>query len=331
MPTHPPVPCWHCPHQHCSGACSSCPVASQAPEPPEWKTLFVSSQGRVNGEKRSLSWKGWFTFLKKMPALRRAAGFWLQTEPKGFENELGDLGCWHFTEPGLGPGLQIRSSGSPARSCKMEIGGWGEAVVSPSHEKGKLVSSKPLLCCADAPKIPCVYPGEEQHGDLAAPGLWMKHRTPFRATGLHRGGSGMLHGSPLLEDNQSSTGWGTPALSLPISSLAAGRAGVSPRGNPLIKAYKTGDNLGSFLQHWRPCAPLSFLRMLLWRVTPLAPLTTFDGQCYRIRISSLVQGCKRAGASNTDTSATRQVLALPTSWKDFYLLFHSLTAPKVHC
>lgn len=106
-------------------------LSKQRPQPPQareparlnGKLYLQPAKGERPERKEALSRKGWFTFLKKMPALRRAAGFWLRTELKGFENELRDFGCWHFPEPGLGPGLQIQSSGSPARSCKLEI--WG--------------------------------------------------------------------------------------------------------------------------------------------------------------------------------------------------------------
>lgn len=132
VPTQPPVPSWHsgrrtptlwCVQLLPGGFPSSIPPQAREPARLNGKLYLQPAKGERPERKEALSWKGWFTFLKKMPALRRAAGFWLRTELKGFENELRELGCWHFTEPGLGPGLQIQSSSSPARSCKLEI--WG--------------------------------------------------------------------------------------------------------------------------------------------------------------------------------------------------------------
>lgn len=71
-----------------------------------------------------------------MPVPQRATGFWLQMEPKGLENDLRDLGCWHLTEPSLGPGLLIQSSGSGELPQTGNLG--VKAVISPSHEKDKI-------------------------------------------------------------------------------------------------------------------------------------------------------------------------------------------------
>lgn len=103
---------------------------------------YICKQPRER--KGALSWKDWFTFLKKMPAPQRAAGFWLWMELKGFENDLGDSGCWHLTEPSLGPGLVIQSAGSGELPQTENLG--VKAVISSSHEKDKLGKNKLLLC-----------------------------------------------------------------------------------------------------------------------------------------------------------------------------------------
>lgn len=58
-----------------------------------------------------------------MPVPQRAAGFWLWMELKGFESDLGDLGCWHLTEASLGPGLVIQSGGSGELPKAGNLGG----------------------------------------------------------------------------------------------------------------------------------------------------------------------------------------------------------------
>lgn len=85
------------------------------------ETVAVIGLGRLE-RKGAPFGEGCFAFPKKMPALRRAAGFWLQTEPKGFENSFEDLGWWCLTAPGLGPALQTQSSCSPgAGNLGLEI------------------------------------------------------------------------------------------------------------------------------------------------------------------------------------------------------------------
>lgn len=94
------------------GFSSSVPPTVQEPAQLKGKLYLRAAKGEQRERKGALSWKDWFTFLKKMPVPQRAAGFWLWMELKGFENDLGDLGCWHLTEPSLQPGLVIQGSGS---------------------------------------------------------------------------------------------------------------------------------------------------------------------------------------------------------------------------
>lgn len=109
----------------------------------EWEIIFASSQGRAKGEKRSAVLEGLVYISKENASASGATGFWLRTEPKGLENDLGDLGCWHLTEPSLGPGLLIQSGGSAELPQDGNLG--VKAVISPSHEKDKLGRNKLLL------------------------------------------------------------------------------------------------------------------------------------------------------------------------------------------
>lgn len=141
---------------------------------------------------------------------------------------------------------------------------------------------------------------------------------------------------------------GSP-LSLHISLPAAGRARVSPRGNPLIRApYKTGDNSGSFLggAGWlrAPLGRRNFPRMPAaagMGSPPSAPWLSRTAGGTRPGFppfwpprrtnnpTSFTRGSKRAGASSADIWFCKWLSR--ASWKGFDPFLVGLRAPKVHC
>lgn len=257
------------------------------------EVLVVIGLGRLE-RKGALRGEGCFAFLKQMPALRRAAGFWLRKEPKGFENSFEDLGWWRLTAPGPGPALQAQNSCSPG-AVHPQAGNWGlKAGGPPSHKKeSKLGGRKSLLSRATSQVLP--------RSTLRNPTLHISLPAAGRAR-VAAGGNPLIGAPYKTGDNVGSFLGGAP-LPSPEDAVSMG----GPRAALLIRGCKevhAQDLLGSGHSGCQTSPPPS--------------CRAAKSRRQQLRETAL---CK----------ASLEGFVLESSWKDIYPLPVGSTAPKAHC